>query len=90
MVIGSPVNAEPPSLFDLQRAHADSALARRLIDATCRSVSEARRDHTRPAGVRQNRLDASQVHALGWRHRIDLLDGIPTIVADYRTTGIAR
>jgi len=33
-------------------------------------------DSTKPNGTPRKRLDVSRLHALGWRHRIELRDGI--------------
>jgi GDP-L-fucose synthase len=33
-------------------------------------------DSTKPDGMPRKQLDVSRLHALGWRHRIDLRDGI--------------
>ena len=33
-------------------------------------------DHTKPDGMPRKCLDVSRMHALGWRHRIELKDGI--------------
>lgn len=40
-------------------------------------------DSSKPDGMPQKLLDVSRIRALGWRHRIELRDGIRTVVADY-------
>lgn len=40
-------------------------------------------DTTKPDGMPQKLLDVSRIHALGWRHRIELPDGLRTVVVDY-------
>lgn len=40
-------------------------------------------DTTKPDGMPQKLLDVSRIHALGWRHRIELAEGLGTVVADY-------
>ena len=38
--------------------------------------AELRFDTSKPAGVPRKVLDVSRLHHLGWRHRIDLAEGI--------------
>lgn len=40
-------------------------------------------DLTKPDGMPMKLLDVSRLHALGWRHRIDLATGIRSVVADF-------
>lgn len=40
-------------------------------------------DTTKPDGMPQKLLDVSRIHALGWRHLIELPEGLQTVVADY-------
>jgi GDP-L-fucose synthase len=74
-------------------------------DLTIRDLAAMVRDHvhpratlvfdtTKPDGAPRKRLDVSRLHALGWRHRIQLADGIRTTYAwfldhqsDARLTG---
>ena len=41
-------------------------------------------DTTKPDGMPRKLLDVSKLHDLGWRHRIDLREGLATVVADFR------
>lgn len=41
-------------------------------------------DHSKPDGMPQKRLDVSKLRALGWRHTIELEEGIRTVVEDFR------
>lgn len=41
-------------------------------------------DTSKPDGMPQKLLDVSRIHALGWRHRIELPAGIASVVEDYR------
>lgn len=40
-------------------------------------------DTTKPDGMPQKLLDVSRIHSLGWRHSIELPDGIRSVIADY-------
>ncbi|MBU0633908.1 MAG: GDP-L-fucose synthase [Candidatus Omnitrophica bacterium] len=40
-------------------------------------------DLTKPDGMPIKLLDVSRLHALGWRHKIDLIAGIQSVVADF-------
>ena len=40
-------------------------------------------DLTKPDGMPRKLLDVSRLHALGWRHKIDLTTGIRSVVADF-------
>jgi GDP-L-fucose synthase len=44
-------------------------------------------DTSKPDGTPRKLLDVSRLHALGWKHRIDLKDGIASAVAWYVTHG---
>jgi len=48
-------------------------------------------DRSRPDGMPRKLLDVSRIHSLGWRHRIDLVDGLRQVAADFaqrhRTAG---
>lgn len=46
-------------------------------------------DTSRPDGMPQKLLDVSRIHALGWRHRIPLREGITTVIADYHSRRVA-
>ena len=50
-------------------------LARTIREIVAPEV-ELRFDHSKPDGMPRKLLDVSRLHALGWRHRIDLRDGI--------------
>ena len=41
-------------------------------------------DHSKPDGMPQKLLDVSRIHALGWHHRINIRDGIRSVLEDYR------
>ena len=41
-------------------------------------------DSSRPDGTMRKLLSSQRLHALGWRHRIELQEGIARVVADYR------
>ena len=43
-------------------------------------------DHTKPDGTPRKLLDVSRLHALGWRHRIELREGLHDAYGWYRTT----
>ena len=40
-------------------------------------------DETKPDGMPRKLLDVTKLHALGWQHRIELEDGLKTVVADF-------
>ena len=40
-------------------------------------------DLTKPDGMPRKLLDVSKLHALGWRHKTGLEEGIRTVVADF-------
>jgi GDP-L-fucose synthase len=42
-------------------------------------------DLTKPDGMPMKLLDVSRLHALGWKHRIDLETGIRSVVTDFET-----
>ena len=47
-------------------------------------------DPSKPDGTPRKLMDVSRLHALGWRHRIALRDGIATTYAWFRTaSGLA-
>jgi GDP-L-fucose synthase len=52
--------------------------------------AELRFDTTRPDGMPRKTLDVSRIHALGWRHTIDLRDGLRTTYGWYRATNRIR
>lgn len=41
-------------------------------------------DTSKPDGMPRKLLDVSRLHALGWRHKIDLREGVHTVVSDFR------
>lgn len=41
-------------------------------------------DTSKPDGMPRKLLDVSRLHALGWRHRIDIEDGLSTVLSDFR------
>jgi GDP-L-fucose synthase len=43
-------------------------------------------DTTKPDGMPQKLLDVARIHSIGWHHRIELREGIETVLADYRAT----
>ena len=45
-------------------------------------------DTSKPDGMPQKLLDVSKIHALGWRHRIALPEGIATVLWDYRMRAV--
>ncbi len=65
-------------------------------DHTVRQIAETIRDlvhpdaelvfdPTKPDGMRRKVLDVSRIHALGWRHSIDLADGLRSTYDWYRS-----
>ena len=48
----------------------------RLVAKTVGFEGEVALDPTKPDGTPRKLLDVSQLHALGWRHRIDLAEGL--------------
>jgi len=42
-------------------------------------------DLTKPDGMPRKLLDVSRLHALGWKHQIDLETGIRSVVADFES-----
>lgn len=42
-------------------------------------------DVSKPDGMPRKLLDVSRIHALGWRHSIDLEEGLRTVMDDYRS-----
>lgn len=59
---------------------------RELADLVCRVVGyrgEIVHDLTKPDGTPRKLLDVSRLHALGWRHRIGLEEGIALAYADF-------
>lgn len=60
---------------------------RELAELICREVGftgEIVWDSTKPDGTPQKLMDVSRIHGLGWRHTIELTDGIRSTVAWYR------
>ena len=55
-----------------------------LIAAAVGYRGAIRWDTSRPDGMPRKLLDVRKVRQLGWRHHIDLPEGILTVVADYR------
>lgn len=49
---------------------------------------DIRWDRTRPDGMPQKLLDVSRIQALGWHHRIELPEGIRSVVGDYRARAV--
>jgi GDP-L-fucose synthase len=45
---------------------------------------EIRWDTTQPDGMPRKLLDVTQIHELGWRHTVDLEEGLRAVAADYR------
>lgn len=45
---------------------------------------------TKPDGMPRKLLDVSRLHALGWRHRIGLREGVESTYAWYQTAGSSR
>ena len=41
-------------------------------------------DSTKPDGTPRKLMDVSRIHALGWKHKIDLRDGIQSVYKAYR------
>ncbi len=59
---------------------------RKLAETVARIVGYAGRlewDGTKPDGMPRKLLNVSKLHALGWRHKIGLEEGIRTVVADF-------
>jgi GDP-L-fucose synthase len=59
---------------------------RELAELTRRLVGyegEIRWDTSRPDGTPRKLLDVSRIHALGWRHRISLEEGLRATLAWY-------
>jgi GDP-L-fucose synthase len=56
-----------------------------MIAASVGFKGEIRWDTSRPDGMPRKLLDVTQVHALGWHHRVDLREGLQSVVADYRS-----
>lgn len=46
-------------------------------------------DRSKPDGTPVKCLDVSRIHALGWRHRIDLVEGIEAVYRDYAAAATA-
>ena len=42
-------------------------------------------DSSRPDGMPRKLLDVSRIRALGWHHKIDLSDGVRSVIAAYRS-----
>jgi GDP-L-fucose synthase len=47
-------------------------------------------DSTKPDGMPRKLLDVSRLNALGWRHRVELPDGIATTYEWFLRTNTAR
>lgn len=47
-------------------------------------------DATKPDGTPRKILDVSKLHALGWRHRISLKEGLREIYEDFKTTTLEK
>jgi GDP-L-fucose synthase len=59
---------------------------RELVERVARTVGykgEIEWDHTKPDGMPRKLLDVTKLHALGWKHQIDLEEGIRSVVNDY-------
>jgi GDP-L-fucose synthase len=41
-------------------------------------------DHTKPDGTPRKLLDVSKLHDLGWKHTIELRDGITAVYNSYK------
>lgn len=41
-------------------------------------------DTTKPDGMPRKVMDVSRIHALGWRYKVDLEEGLRAVVADFR------
>ncbi len=55
-----------------------------LVRAEVHPDAELRFDPAKPDGAPQKLLDVSRLHALGWRHRIELAEGIASTYRWYR------
>ncbi|OQP63404.1 GDP-fucose synthetase [Niastella vici] len=47
-------------------------------------------DATKPDGTPRKILDVSKLHALGWRHKISLKEGLRQIYEDFKTTTLEK
>ena len=59
---------------------------RELAETVARIVRYAGQlewDPTKPDGMPRKLLDVSKLHAIGWKHKIGLEEGIQTVVADF-------
>lgn len=77
-------NYDRPDIINVGTGHDISIrdladLIRTLVDAHV----EIEWDTTKPDGMPQKVLDVSRIHALGWRHSIELPEGVRSVIADY-------
>jgi GDP-L-fucose synthase len=82
-------NYDQPDLINVGTGY-DTTIAElaRLIAETVGYRGSIEWDRTKPDGMPQKLLDVSRIHALGWHHRIDLPEGIRSVVADYQAQAL--
>ena len=55
-----------------------------IVRAAVGFTGEFQLDRTKPDGTMRKLMSSARLHALGWRHRISLAEGIAGVVTDYR------
>ena len=55
-----------------------------IVRAAVGFTGEFQLDRTKPDGTMRKLMSSARLHALGWRHRISLAEGIAGMVTDYR------
>ena len=55
-----------------------------LVKSTVGYCGELRWDASKPDGTMRKLTDVSKLHSLGWRHRMELEDGVPALYRWYR------
>lgn len=55
-----------------------------LVRQTVGYIGEIRWDRSKPDGTMRKLTDPSKLHSLGWRHRMEIEDGVPALYRWYR------
>lgn len=55
-----------------------------LVRQTVGYSGEIRWDRSKPDGTMRKLTDPSKLHSLGWRHRMEIEDGVPALYRWYR------